>query len=160
MRPLVLLAAAIALVCSCAGVEVRELAKGQAEKPGFTFYRPHPYLLVTRKEGNTEVNVIYLPDRSKGYTIRKRNGFGSVEFNFTLEHGWNLTQFGQTMDPKIPEMMTAATGLVGAAASLLKPAPGSIKPAMVGEEVPPGLYRCEFDSAGTIIGLKEVPVAR
>lgn len=151
----------LVLLCACAGVEVSELEKGQAEKPGFTFYRPHPYLLVTKgKDGNSEVNVIYLPDRSKGYVIKKRNGLGSVEFNFTLDNGWNLTQFGETSDPKIAEMMTALSGLVGSAASLLRPAPSAAKPTMAGEELPPGLYRCVFDSGGAIVRLKEVPISR
>lgn len=149
------------LLCACAGVEVRELKEGEAEKPGFTFYRPHPYLLVAKGQaGSAEVSLIYLPDRSKGYVIKKRDGLGSVDFRFTLENGWNLTQFGQTTDPKIPEMMTAVSGLVGSAASLLRPAPGSAKSTMVGDELPPGLYRCVFDSAGAVVELKEVPLAR
>ena len=66
--------------------------------------------------------------------IKVKSGIGLVETAFTLENGWNLTQFGETRDAKTPEMIDALTGTLKGVSGILE------TKAMRKEEFLPGLY--------------------
>ncbi len=107
-----LLTLLIFLMVSCASVEITRITPENPYKEGIRFYRPYPYLLVTKdKEGkNLESKIIYLPNNNDEYSIKVKSGIGAVDTKFTLEDGWRLTQFGETRDSKTVEMVNALTG--------------------------------------------------
>ncbi|MGD1010867.1 MAG: hypothetical protein ABR951_12055 [Candidatus Aminicenantales bacterium] len=132
-----LLIAAVALMAACAEIKVSRLTSDKDYVEGIRFYRPAPYLLVTEDaKGALQVSLIYLPKTKEEYVIQFKSGLGSADMKFKLDGGWNLTDFGETRDSKIPELVTSlATAFTGA----LKSEPGGpSKPA-------PGLYALIFD---------------
>jgi uncharacterized protein YceK len=134
----------------CAGVQVKKLDKPGDYTTGIRYYRSMPYLLVARNnEGNLVSSITYLPDKKEEYVIVPKKGLGVLDLKVSLENGWNLTQFGQITDSKIPEMITALGGLIP------KASPGGESKL----EIQPGLYEIVFDdNSGKVIGLKEIPV--
>lgn len=150
----------IVLAAGCAGVTVSRVTPGNEPRAGIRFYRPHPYLWVTKDKdtkGNEGSNlkgvIIWLPDKSEEYAIRVRSGLGSTNLKFTLENGWNLTEFGEVRDSKVPETIEALGGSLEGVTALVKAArPGEEK-----GELMPGLYAFVFDArTGLVSGL--VPV--
>jgi hypothetical protein len=133
------------LAGSCAGVKVTRLTSESDYKEGLRFYRSYPYLLVIKDgNGNLQSSIIYLPKRDEEYVIKVHPGFGSVDAKFKFDGGWNLTEFGQVIDSKIPEMLTALTG---ALKTLESTGPGQVPV--------PGLYQFEFDTkTGLVIDMK------
>lgn len=139
----------------CARVEVVRVKSEESYKEGIRFYRPAPYLLITRpaateKEKTLQLSVIYLPDTSQEYAIRITPGLGTVTANVTLDQGWNLVGINRTIDTKLPETITA----IGNAISGLPILKALGK--KLGEELDPGLYRIDFDDKGYIKDLKPV----
>jgi nitrogen fixation protein len=134
----------------CARVEITKITPENPYTKGIRFYRPYPYLWVTKdKEGNLEGKIVYLPKTNEEYAIKVKSGIGTVDTKFTLEDGWRLTQFGETRDSKSVEMVNALTGS-------LKDLKGFFEK-VIKEELYPGLYMFEFDhNTGLISGLKPV----
>jgi hypothetical protein len=146
-----LLAVLILLVAGCAGVEVTRITDPNSNQEGVRFYRPHPYLWVTedKEKDNLQGTIIWLPNKKEEYAIKVKSGIGSVDAKFKLADGWNLTDFGEVRDSKIPETITALTGSLKGLADILKLAKE--------EELRPGLYILIFDDkTGLISGIKPV----
>jgi hypothetical protein len=82
--------------------------------------------------------VKVLPDFSQEYVIKWRAGAGSVNTQFELTDGWNLTGFNSTADSQLDEAITNV--LSSNPANRLEPA--GFKGA--------GLYRLKVDGDGNI----------
>ncbi|MBB3181978.1 hypothetical protein [Variovorax sp. Sphag1AA] len=110
-----------ALLTGCAGVDFYSDAD-LSKKTGIPIYGAKPYVLVSRtqnKDKPVEVSIQYLTDRSQVIYANPRSGFGSSDLKLTLDHG-QLTQFGQITDTKIPELITAVSGLLTSRATAAK----------------------------------------
>jgi hypothetical protein len=144
------LMSALALVAmsGCSTVEVKPF--DGTYKDGLRFYRPEPYLLVTKdKDGIVQSAIVYLPNKKEEYIVRAVPRLGTVDMKAALDGGWNLTSLGATIDTKIPETITALSGLAQAAAGL--------RGRSMTDE--PGLYRIEFDSTtGRVSTITKVPI--
>jgi hypothetical protein len=146
MKRFSLLAVVLFVVIGCARVEIERITPENPYKKGIRFYRPHPYFLVTKdREGNLQGSICWLPDKKEEYMIKVRSGIGAAETKFTLENGWNLTQFGETQDAKAPEMIDALTGTLKGVSGILD------AKAMRKEEFHPGLYIFIFDEESGLI---------
>jgi len=145
-----ILMAMIFVTAGCARVEVNQLSSDHPYRNGIRFYRPHPYLWITKdKEGDLKGTLHWLPNKNEEYVIKVKSGIGSVDAKFTLENGWNLTEFGETRDSKTSEMIEALSGSLKDVSEVLK---------MVNkEELLPGLYMFIFDDrTGLINDIKPV----
>jgi hypothetical protein len=98
----------------CAGLEFNS-----APKAGALSYRePVPYVFVgLGKDCSWTASVLSLPGPQKSVSFH--NGYGSANLSVALGNGV-ITSAGQQTDSKIPETITALTGL---ATSLAKAAP-------------------------------------
>jgi len=154
----------IALLAGCSHVTIRRVV-GDDDVTGARFYRPWPYLLVSGPELSAEgaaaprapafrASIVYLPDFCNEYVIHPWVGLGSVEVKATLDGGWNLTNLGATQDSKIPEAISAVSGLLAASTRLAE----RFTAAQDGQRVPlaSGLYRLTLDEDGLVDGL--VPI--
>ncbi len=149
------------------------LSNGNLDKehPGFCFYEPQPYLLVTAEVPKTDakpkdetdqgdkkltpqpptsqpapvytIQIVYLPDYSKPYRLCIQSGLGNNEHSFKLANGWQLTDVDSKTNTEIPETITAVSSLLKAVPLPKARAPGS---GAKTEEVTlePGLYRIDF----------------
>jgi hypothetical protein len=140
----------------CAGVRIVKITPQNPYEKGIRFYSPYPYLWVTKDtSGNLQASIIWLPNKNEQYAIKIKSGIGSVDTKFTLENGWNLTQFGETRDSKTVEMISALTGFLEA---LKRPAV-KVKPeeAPPPEEFRPCLYKLIFnDTTGLVESIEPV----
>jgi hypothetical protein len=101
--------------------------------------------------GKWYAQIIWLPDKSENYAIQVKSGLGTIDSSVTLKDGWELTQFGGKIDTKVPETITAISGLLQAAAGVVpKGAAGRPGPA---EKVAFKLYRLEFDKSGMVTSI-------
>jgi hypothetical protein len=110
------------LVClaGCAGVNVSDdshvdSAPSDVEE-GLRFYPSKPYLLLMRtgsKDKPVEMQIVSLPDFSHPQRMHLHRGPGSADYNFGFDKG-TLTTFRQQTDSKIPETITAISGLLKA----------------------------------------------
>ncbi|WP_146187973.1 hypothetical protein [Acidovorax sp. CF316] len=85
-------------------------------KTGIPIYGSKPYVLVKRtkaKDKPLEISIEYITDRSQVIYADPRGGFGSADLKLSLSNG-QLTQFGQITDTKIPELISAVSGLLTA----------------------------------------------
>jgi|OpeIllAssembly_1097287.scaffolds.fasta_scaffold858273_1 nitrogen fixation protein len=115
-----------ASVAACSRVEVIRLSSAaDATTKGLRFNRPSPYLLTVETKDGCAHSIVYLPDPEEVYAIQVHSALGSVDAKVTLENGWNVTTFGQTTDSKIPETITAVTGLLTAATKSAAPGTGA-----------------------------------
>lgn len=140
----------IFVTAGCARVEVTNISSDHPYREGIRFYRPYPYLWVTKdKGGDLKGTIHWLPNKNEEYVIKVKSGIGSVDTKFTLENGWNLTEFGETRDSKTSEMMEALSGSLKEVTEILKtPRNG---------ELHPGLYMFIFDDkTGLIHDIKPV----
>ena len=164
---------AIACASGCASVAVKKLpAGGDDSMEGIRFYRPVPYLMVSEassepKQSNTSTSsspgsspaptlqftIVWMPDLSQEYAIRTNSGLVSIEFNPTLENGWNLTGLNAKVDSKTGELLTAVAGLVPKATA------AAPRPAAAGSTLKPGMYPFVFErdrskpNYGRIVGI-------
>lgn len=152
-KRLFLLGVLIVLAAGCARVVVSKVTPENRRQAGIRFYRPHPYLWVAKADdGSLKGTILWLPDKNEEYVIRVKSGLGSTDMNLKLENGWNLTEFGEVRDAKVPETIEALTGSLEAAAGLLKGGRPGEK-----AEFMPGLYAFVFDPAtGLVSGLAPV----
>ena len=154
--PLLVNAAAIGLLIGllgCASVAVRKVPSAKRnDTVGLRFYRPTPYLVVSEAasttneakqpassqntQGGLQFSIVWMPDLSEEYVVDAKPGLGSVEFNPTLENGWNLTSLNSKVDSKAAELLTAVAALIPKVAAAHGEKPTTIRP---------GMYRFEFE---------------
>lgn len=105
----------------CARIKLFNNENFVGPEVGIKFYYPKPYLLVARtgaKDNPVQISVVYLPDQSKPTYAKFKTGYGSAELSLALQNGI-LTNIGQKTDTKIPETMTALSGMATSAAGML-----------------------------------------
>jgi hypothetical protein len=133
------------VLTGCAKVVVTHVGRDDLGD-GVHFYEPRPYLLVgvqkkkdaAGKESNEYTSeIIWLPDPSKRYSVKIEPGWGTVDGSVKLTDGWMLTELGAKSDSKIPETITAISGLVKEAAA-------------AAAATQQGLYRIDIADDGTI----------
>ncbi len=131
----------VLLGAGCARVTVSRVTPENAKQPGLRFYRPHPYLWVTKdKEGALQGVVIWLPDKNEEYAVKVSSGIGSANLKLKLDNGWNLTEFGEVRDSRVPETIAALTGSLKDLSTTLAGAQRTTKATLL-----PGLYMFVFD---------------
>ena len=142
--------AMLAAIFGCGGVEIRQVTPQKPYEDGLRFYRPHPYLWVTKdKSGGLQGSIIWLPDKSQEYVATAKSGLGRADSRLTLENGWNLTGFSESRESPAADLITALTGSLVDVTRVL--------PAASREELRPGLYVFTFDAqTGLVNGLKPV----
>lgn len=152
-----LLSVIVFLMTGCAGVEITKITPKNADKEGIRFYRPWPYLLVAEDaNGKFQTQNIYLPKTNEEYVISVKSGIGTSDVSVTLANGWQLTQYGEKRDSKIPETIGAITG----AATVLEKTFEMLQAQAPPPSLAAGLYRYEFDDNGIVRGLTRVPVVQ
>jgi hypothetical protein len=145
MKPTPVLVLCLVLI-GCANLDVRA-ASGPKDE-GLHFFRPQPYLLLAASPNGCTVDIKYLPDYDNEYVMIVHAGFGTVNFNPTLDSGWNLTGLNTTVDSKTSEAVTALGSLVGSALpSLVAKAAPKTSP-IVDKGLHPGLYKLELRKSG------------
>jgi nitrogen fixation protein len=158
MRSLIVATILLPGLVGCAQVHVQRLSPDErrgTSVEGVRFFRPWPYLLVTAEPGDKgttyKSEVIYLPKADEEYVVRVQPGWGTAEGSVKLEDGWRLSELGSTVDSKIPETITAVSGLITAA--------GGVAAAGATNQnwIVPGLYRIKFNDDGYVSGLVLVP---
>lgn len=123
LRNLLFIAASAVGLSGCAGVSFYS-DPGLTTRTGIPVYAPKPYLLVARtgaKDKPVEVSIVYLNDTNKVIYAKPRSGFGTAKLTLALTNG-QMTSFGQETDTKVPELMSALSGLVTAQAGAGKTA--------------------------------------
>ncbi|PHR94011.1 MAG: hypothetical protein COA80_12920 [Leeuwenhoekiella sp.] len=106
---------------SCATVKFYNDAN-LTQESGIEFYQPKPYLLVERKPSKDvalKSSIIYLPDLTKPKYAKLKAGFGSNDLKLSLSNGI-ITSYGITTDSKVPETITALTGVLSATGTTYK----------------------------------------
>ncbi len=151
------LAGLLAVVCAvalsgCARLAFYSDSKLEGPETGVKFYYAKPYLLVSptgNKDNPIQASIVYLPDQSKPVYAKLKSGYGSANLSLVFQNGV-LTTVGQTTDTKIPETITALTGMTTAAAELAK---------LRASEQPesPGFWLYEIDNSSGTTVLKQVP---
>lgn len=135
----------VALVfTSCANITVRQLTPEKPYDEGVRFYRPWPYLSVSQEQDANKnpilkAQVIMLPDASPEgeYVVEWKSGwFGTVNPNFNLADGWNMTGFNSKVETNAAALVTSLGSFAGAIG--LASTDGSKH-----EAIGPGLYRME-----------------
>nr|WP_315591745.1 hypothetical protein [uncultured Cupriavidus sp.] len=83
--------AAALLITGCANVNVSQVKDGDATK-GLRYYLPKPYLqTVPQADGTINVEVIFLPDRSRSYAIDTSSYLSSYTFQASRDEKGLLT---------------------------------------------------------------------
>jgi uncharacterized protein YceK len=108
----------IVALSGCAHISFHDPAN---PKPniGLEYYKPKLYLLVTQTKDGTKADVLTLPDLKNPRYALLHPGYGSSNLSLKLSNGI-LTDVGQNVDTKIPETITALSGLATAAAGAVK----------------------------------------
>lgn len=129
------------LAGGCASVQVKHVSADDTSE-GVHFFEPAPYLLISKtippKKDNAQPppefssQIIYLPDPSQRYSVKIHSGWGAVDGSVKLINGWMLDSLGAKSDSKMPETITALTGVAKLAAA------GA-------DSKPEGLYRIRID---------------
>lgn len=144
------------MFASCASVQVTRVSESQ-NKEGVRYYRPYPYLWVSKDSSNNFIStVLWMPNTKEEYVIDVKSGIGSSEIHFSLKDGWNLTDFNENRDPKILETIQALPGFISSMTVLgnLYKGFGNDSQQKTSNPLTPGLYAFSFDpSTGIINGL-------
>lgn len=109
------------VLSSCAAVKFYS-DKTLTTKTGLEFFAPKPYLVVEKnpsKDVVIKTTVIYLPDKNNPKYAEITPGLGSSDLKLALENGM-ITSYGISSDAKIPETISAITGLVTGGSSSFK----------------------------------------
>jgi len=104
-------------LASCARVQIYDQGDN---KTGIQFYNPKPYLMVVRnpeKDEAVKTSIIYLPDLKNPQRAEIKGWIGSVDLKLELTNGI-LTSYGEVVDSKIPETITAVSGAIEPLAKL------------------------------------------
>lgn len=160
----------LVIVCAivlsgCAKLQFYKNPDFSGLEEGVKFYYSKPYLLVTRTfsttpDGQTQItsvqaSVVYLPDQKNPVYARMKTGYGSANLSISITDG-KLSSVGQQTDTKIPETITALTGMATAAAALrVQPPPTIGKPPTKPEWT---LYEIDNSSGTTVF--TEVPLPK
>lgn len=106
------------------------------KQTGLRVYSAKPYLLVEYNSDSVQISstMLYLPDLANPQYVKYRSGIGTASFNFGTSSQGFLNSYNSTADnSKIPDAITAATGLLTGAtnaatsvSSLVKSASKSI----------------------------------
>lgn len=143
---------ALLLVCVSAGCTRVAVTKNPTDDDeGVRYFRPKPYLMIAPAplpqgalKGATYVaiSIQYLPDYDEEYSIRLQSGLGQGSLKVELKDGWNLTGVDLTTDQQLDELIGSFSGLLSAAAPLVRERTGYAAPCVVPVEhpVPLGLY--------------------
>ena len=137
------------LASGCANVSVKHVSFDDKSN-GVHFYEPKPYLLVSKtpkedKDGKVlppgfSSQIIYLPNPKQRYAVTINPGWGTVDGSVKLVNGWMLDSLGSKMDSKMPETITAISGLLKGAAA-------------AADENPEGLFRIDIDKKTGAVSL-------
>lgn len=90
---------------------------------GLTYYDPTPYLFVTTTADCVTTATLVVVPGSKN-AVKFVSGYGTADLSLSLSNGM-VTNAGQVTDTKIPETITAISGLTTAAVSAMKAPPPS-----------------------------------
>jgi hypothetical protein len=142
----------VALGLGCAFTRVQPVDPGDRERSGIRYYDPQPLLVVTCET----TQIVYVPDRSRGYTVRPQALFAKNDFSIELSDGM-LTGMDADMDSAglLTLLQSVASEALGAAAgaaaaeSALAPIPGMT-----------GIWRFDYDETGTVSGLTRIAEAK
>jgi hypothetical protein len=89
------------ILCGCAHLDFSD--------GGLTYYDPKPYLFVsTTKDCISTATILMVPDQKK--MVKFISGYGTADLSIGLNNGM-ITSAGQKTDTKIPETLTALTGM-------------------------------------------------
>lgn len=106
LRTRACLASLALTVSGCAGLEFH----GEPRDDAFTYLEPAPFaVLKTAADCSVSVETLVLPGKRR--SVRLKSGWGSSKLTLKTTNGM-LTEIGQDTDTKIPETLTALTGLV------------------------------------------------
>jgi len=116
-----LILAVLGPLAACAGLEFNA-----APQPGALTYREAaPYVFVSvNKDCTWTATVLSLPGTERSVTFK--NGYGTANLSIALTNGM-ISSAGQQTDSKIPETITALSGLATAAAGI-RAVPGAPAP--------------------------------
>ncbi|MGH8100851.1 MAG: hypothetical protein ACREIW_06105 [Chthoniobacterales bacterium] len=104
----------------CAHITFHDPTTGDKKNVGVEYYKPKLYVLVTRtKENEYSSSIVTLPDLAQPRYALLHPGYGSNNLTLKLNNGI-LTEVGQQTDTKVPETITALSGLATAAAGIAK----------------------------------------
>ena len=112
-----------------------------------------------RSKLTLQSQIIWLPKTDEQYAVSIKPGWGTVDGSIQLQNGWMLTTLGSKTDSKVPETISAMSGLITNIAKAAVPGAKAVVPG--GGEVnvlKPGLYRIEFSSDGYVSKLVLVPM--
>lgn len=132
--------AAATTLSGCASLQFSD----QRRPDGVTFFDPKPVMIVACDEHDRQtVTFTAVPDVTHPRSVRAKSGWGSANLTATFSGGL-LTQFGQQTDTKIPETITALTGV--ASLGLTGGAKGFPAAASADAKCVPGVF--EFTAGG------------
>lgn len=122
----------------CASVKIytNEEDKKNSKAVGLKFYQSKPFLLVEHnpsKDVKVKTSIVYLPDLANPRYIRTKTGWGSANATMAFANGV-LTSYGAVTDSKVPETITAFSGLLTAAAGV----PGALSPTVADDAAEQG----------------------
>jgi hypothetical protein len=132
----------VLLTASCAEISVHKLKENGADyTEGVRFYRPWPYLSVTKeldanKNPMFKTQFLMLPDAdpTNEYVVEWKSGwFGTVNPNFNLTDGWNLVAFNGKVESGTPAVISSVASLATAVGFSEREE----------DKLVPGLYRME-----------------
>lgn len=106
----------------CAGIKVYKDPNLKHET-AIKVHLPKPFLLVERspaKDVGIKATIIFLPDLAEPIYVKAKNGMGTSNLTLNLEKGY-LSQYGAVTDSKVPETITAVSGLATAFLPLIAP---------------------------------------
>jgi hypothetical protein len=108
-RPALFCIAALALAApGCAGIQFHEGPRPDA----FTYYEPAPFAVIKKAaDCSLTVETLVLPGKKRSLSMR--SGLGSAKLSVKTANGI-ITEIGQETDTKIPETLTALSGLAKA----------------------------------------------
>jgi hypothetical protein len=114
-----LLLGIVAIFTGCAHISFHDPANPSGDV-GVEYYKPKFYLLITKNKDGTKADTLTLPNLTRPRYALLHLGYGSSNLSLKLSNGV-LTDVGQTVDTKIPETITALSGLATAAAMRAAP---------------------------------------
>lgn len=115
MKPLyVVLAIMVSLLSSCAGVKLYS-DSNLSQRTALEMHYAKPFLFVPRNPNDSTrtVQIVYLPDLTKTAYAKQVRGLGAANLQVKLTNGY-LDSYGLEQDSKIPETITAVTGVLTA----------------------------------------------
>jgi hypothetical protein len=128
MKAIIFFLGSLFLLSSCSSVKFYSDSTLKTET-GIKMYSAKPYLLVDHTKSVskttssdtllTEIRIIYLPDLRHPIYVKQTPGIGTSDLKLTLSNGV-LTTYGLTTDTKIPDIITASTGLISGLAAAEK----------------------------------------